>query len=45
MKIGDFGLVTAQEENVLTPYDSPSEHQSIHTGQVGTRLYMSPEQV
>lgn len=47
VKVGDFGLVTAmdQEEedepNALTPTPLLTRH----TGQVGTKLYMSPEQV
>uniref|UniRef100_A0A4W5LKM2 Protein kinase domain-containing protein n=1 Tax=Hucho hucho TaxID=62062 RepID=A0A4W5LKM2_9TELE len=48
VKVGDFGLVTAmdQEEDEddsgpLTPMPSYARH----TGQVGTKLYMSPEQV
>ncbi|KFO32623.1 Eukaryotic translation initiation factor 2-alpha kinase 3, partial [Fukomys damarensis] len=43
VKVGDFGLVTAmdqdeEEQTVLTPMPAT------HTGQVGTKLYMSPEQ-
>ncbi|XP_060637330.2 eukaryotic translation initiation factor 2-alpha kinase 3 isoform X1 [Anolis sagrei] len=46
VKVGDFGLVTAmdqdeEEESVLTPMPAYDRH----TGQVGTKLYMSPEQV
>uniref|UniRef100_A0A7M4DV34 Eukaryotic translation initiation factor 2-alpha kinase 3 n=3 Tax=Crocodylus porosus TaxID=8502 RepID=A0A7M4DV34_CROPO len=46
VKIGDFGLVTAmdqdeEEESVLTPMPAYARH----TGQVGTKLYMSPEQI
>ncbi|XP_056151825.1 eukaryotic translation initiation factor 2-alpha kinase 3 [Lampris incognitus] len=48
VKVGDFGLVTAmdQEEDedepgVLTPMPVLTRH----TGQVGTKLYMSPEQM
>lgn len=48
VKVGDFGLVTAmdQEEDdeelsTLTPMPVYARH----TGQVGTKLYMSPEQV
>ena len=45
VKIGDFGLATAVEEQ---PFESDSEAHNLtgnHTNQVGTRLYMSPEQV
>ncbi|KAJ6660561.1 hypothetical protein lerEdw1_017558 [Lerista edwardsae] len=46
VKVGDFGLVTAmdqdeEEESVLTPMPTYDRH----TGQVGTKLYMSPEQI
>lgn len=47
VKVGDFGLVTAmdqdeeEEESVLKPMPAYARH----TGQVGTKLYMSPEQV
>ncbi|XP_042330548.1 eukaryotic translation initiation factor 2-alpha kinase 3 isoform X2 [Sceloporus undulatus] len=46
VKVGDFGLVTAmdqdeEEQSVLTPMPTYDRH----TGQVGTKLYMSPEQV
>ncbi|XP_039187577.1 eukaryotic translation initiation factor 2-alpha kinase 3 isoform X2 [Crotalus tigris] len=46
VKVGDFGLVTAmdhdeEEESVLTPMPAYDRH----TGQVGTKLYMSPEQI
>ena len=46
VKIGDFGLVTALEENCeYTPVcDGPTRYFK-HTDQVGTKLYMSPEQV
>ena len=45
VKVGDFGLVTAmdqdeEEQMVLTPMPACARH----TGQVGTKLYMSPEQ-
>lgn len=45
VKVGDFGLVTEmdqdeEEEMVLTPMPAYARH----TGQVGTKLYMSPEQ-
>ncbi|XP_058135039.1 eukaryotic translation initiation factor 2-alpha kinase 3 isoform X2 [Dasypus novemcinctus] len=46
VKVGDFGLVTAmdqdeEEQVALTPMPAYARH----TGQVGTRLYMSPEQI
>uniref|UniRef100_A0A3Q2QF33 Eukaryotic translation initiation factor 2-alpha kinase 3 n=1 Tax=Fundulus heteroclitus TaxID=8078 RepID=A0A3Q2QF33_FUNHE len=48
VKVGDFGLVTAmdqeddeEEPSVLTPAPLLTRH----TGQVGTKLYMSPEQL
>lgn len=46
IKVGDFGLVTAmdqdeEEQVVLTPMPAYPRH----TGQVGTKLYMSPEQI
>ncbi|XP_029448991.1 eukaryotic translation initiation factor 2-alpha kinase 3 isoform X2 [Rhinatrema bivittatum] len=46
VKVGDFGLVTAMdqeedEDSVLTPMPAYARH----TGQVGTKLYMSPEQI
>ncbi|XP_037662711.1 eukaryotic translation initiation factor 2-alpha kinase 3 isoform X2 [Choloepus didactylus] len=46
VKVGDFGLVTAmdqdeEEQAVLTPMPAYARH----TGQVGTKLYMSPEQI
>ncbi|XP_032508423.1 eukaryotic translation initiation factor 2-alpha kinase 3 isoform X2 [Phocoena sinus] len=45
VKVGDFGLVTAMDQDeedqlVLTPMPGYAKH----TGQVGTKLYMSPEQ-
>ena len=50
VKVGDFGLVTANEEHVMEDNndiwgdkDSGTPHR--HTNQVGTKLYMSPEQV
>ena len=46
MKVGDFGLVTAFEEQPhMTEKDrTPMYNQNV-TNQVGTKLYMSPEQV
>ncbi|XP_032508422.1 eukaryotic translation initiation factor 2-alpha kinase 3 isoform X1 [Phocoena sinus] len=46
VKVGDFGLVTAMDQDeedqlVLTPMPGYAKH----TGQVGTKLYMSPEQI
>ncbi|XP_078080131.1 eukaryotic translation initiation factor 2-alpha kinase 3 isoform X2 [Mustelus asterias] len=46
VKVGDFGLVTAmdqeeEEGTILTPMPVYARH----TGQVGTKLYMSPEQI
>jgi len=45
VKIGDFGLVTA----ITRPAEGTGAVQSAidenHTGNVGTHLYMSPEQV
>lgn len=48
VKVGDFGLVTAMDQeddedepSVLTPAPLLTRH----TGQVGTKLYMSPEQL
>ncbi|KAK2500987.1 hypothetical protein MC885_004918 [Smutsia gigantea] len=46
VKVGDFGLVTAMDQDeeepmVLTPMPAYARH----TGQVGTKLYMSPEQM
>jgi len=49
IKIGDFGLVTAIEENCCdnnySSTQSPLLQDGRHTDQVGTKLYMSPEQV
>ncbi|KAK3714542.1 hypothetical protein QZH41_014214 [Actinostola sp. cb2023] len=47
VKVGDFGLVTA---SVQEPTDNPTKGKNgfidaNHTGQVGTHLYMSPEQM
>uniref|UniRef100_A0A4W6C6C1 Eukaryotic translation initiation factor 2-alpha kinase 3 n=1 Tax=Lates calcarifer TaxID=8187 RepID=A0A4W6C6C1_LATCA len=48
VKVGDFGLVTAmdQEEDDDEPSAlTPAPLLTRHTGQVGTKLYMSPEQL
>ncbi|XP_069016865.1 eukaryotic translation initiation factor 2-alpha kinase 3 [Embiotoca jacksoni] len=48
VKVGDFGLVTAmdQEEDEEEPSSlTPAPLLTRHTGQVGTKLYMSPEQL
>lgn len=48
IKIGDFGLVTdmSEEPTLTNESDSNSSKNSgKHTQQVGTKLYMSPEQV
>lgn len=49
IKIGDFGLVTDMSENLksMTPCgdDSGLPQCARHTQQVGTHLYMSPEQL
>lgn len=47
VKVGDFGLVTAmdQEEEEEPSALTPTPLLTRHTGQVGTKLYMSPEQV
>lgn len=50
MKIGDFGLVAMTEsyDDVHTPCDTlevTSQEGVQHTARVGTRLYMSPEQM
>ena len=48
VKVGDFGLVTALEDTAVNESgqcgetNSKSRH---YTDQVGTKLYMSPEQV
>ena len=46
IKMGDFGLATAlpQEQNDVL-YGSENCLYKKHTAQVGTQLYMSPEQV
>lgn len=50
VKVGDFGLVTAMTENDLhTPAGKFSAEGDVistrHTNNVGTQLYMSPEQI
>ena len=51
VKVGDFGLVTAIDTDADPDSDTPSEGSvrspidRRHTSQVGTQLYMSPEQV
>ncbi|XP_027857396.1 eukaryotic translation initiation factor 2-alpha kinase 3 [Xiphophorus couchianus] len=48
VKVGDFGLVTAmdQEDDEDEPSAlTPAPLLTRHTGQVGTKLYMSPEQL
>ena len=44
IKVGDFGLVTPLEEQCDDVFDS-NQVSRRHTDQVGTKLYMSPEQV
>lgn len=46
IKVGDFGLVTAIDtsmEGAEDSVDGAAGH--LHTGRVGTQLYMCPEQV
>lgn len=46
VKVGDFGLVTAiTQPSVGGKYQGQSFGDENHTGQVGTQLYMSPEQI
>uniref|UniRef100_A0A8C9V7A5 non-specific serine/threonine protein kinase n=1 Tax=Scleropages formosus TaxID=113540 RepID=A0A8C9V7A5_SCLFO len=48
VKVGDFGLVTAmdqEEEEEIEELSIPLPVYARHTGQVGTKLYMSPEQL
>ncbi|KAL3864427.1 hypothetical protein ACJMK2_006111 [Sinanodonta woodiana] len=46
VKVGDFGLVTALVENQQTEEEYRNNNNPFkkHTAQVGTQLYMSPEQ-
>lgn len=45
IKVGDFGLVTDMQESPETEYSGATLSPSGHTKAVGTRLYMSPEQL
>lgn len=48
VKVGDFGLVTAMDQEEDEDESSaltPAPLLTRHTGQVGTKLYMSPEQL
>ncbi|XP_059373825.1 eukaryotic translation initiation factor 2-alpha kinase 3-like isoform X2 [Carassius carassius] len=48
VKVGDFGLVTAmdqEEDDEELSTLAPMPVYARHTGQVGTKLYMSPEQM
>ena len=47
VKVGDFGLVTATEEQCMDEVETDDLRCGIHrhTDQVGTKMYMSPEQV
>lgn len=48
VKVGDFGLVTAMDQEEDEDEQSsltPAPLLTRHTGQVGTKLYMSPEQL
>lgn len=54
VKIGDFGLVTAKSTGIgssldlhenVAECDADRCIDAVHTEQVGTQLYMSPEQV
>lgn len=49
VKVGDFGLVTAMDQEEDEEDESsaltPAPLLTRHTGQVGTKLYMSPEQL
>ena len=48
VKVGDFGLVTASEEQCQEEHVEVEDRRCglhRHTAQVGTKMYMSPEQV
>lgn len=45
IKIGDFGLVTDHTDEEMEEFSDDSNPFRKHTSQVGTTLYMSPEQV
>merc|ERR1719361_3237825 len=45
VKVGDFGLVTAITRPSVGTYKGRTLQDENHTGQVGTVLYMSPEQI
>ncbi|KAL5016923.1 hypothetical protein ScPMuIL_006512 [Solemya velum] len=45
IKVGDFGLATAMAEQQDSDYSSGSDKHGKHTAQVGTQIYMSPEQI
>lgn len=45
IKIGDFGLVTALEDQEIELYSGEDAPYKRHTAQVGTQMYMSPEQI
>ncbi|XP_076374643.1 eukaryotic translation initiation factor 2-alpha kinase [Megalopta genalis] len=51
IKVGDFGLVTAMTEGYGEVHTPTTENESVslknnlHTANVGTHLYMSPEQI
>lgn len=45
VKVGDFGLVTAAENQECDVQIVPNRAADKHTAEVGTQLYMSPEQI
>lgn len=45
VKVGDFGLVTAMDTELKAELQIEESESTHHTSQVGTQLYMSPEQV